>query len=301
MADILETTLPLPLFYRGKVRDTYTVDDKLLLITTDRISAFDVVLPNGIPDKGKVLTQISEFWFNKTTHIVPNHMVDLLDSVKLVKHYFPALSSDSYNQLIGRSMIVKKAERVDVEAVVRGYISGSAWEEYRKSGTISGMKQPEGLKESQELPECLFTPTTKAESGHDMPMSRNEVEDLLGKSTAQAVEEKSLLLYQFAREYALSKGFIIADTKFEFGFIDGELCLIDEIFTPDSSRFWDIEKYVVGQPQPSFDKQPIRDWLSASGWNKEPPAPKLPEHIVEMSSGRYKEVYARLTGKELRG
>jgi phosphoribosylaminoimidazole-succinocarboxamide synthase len=301
MADILETTLPLPLFYRGKVRDTYTVDDKLLLITTDRISAFDVVLPNGIPDKGKVLTQISEFWFNKTAHIVPNHMVDLLDSEKLVKHYFPALSSDSYNQLIGRSMIVKKAERVDVEAVVRGYISGSAWEEYRKSGTISGMKQPEGLKESQQLPECLFTPTTKAESGHDMPMSRKEVEDLLGKSTAQAVEEKSLLLYQFAREYALSKGFIIADTKFEFGFIDGELCLIDEIFTPDSSRFWDIEKYIVGQPQPSFDKQPIRDWLSASGWNKEPPAPQLPEHIVEMSSGRYKEVYARLTGKELRG
>jgi phosphoribosylaminoimidazole-succinocarboxamide synthase len=300
MSEILQTDISLSLFYKGKVRDTYTVDDKLLLITTDRISAFDVVLPNGIPDKGRVLSQISKFWFDKTAHIVPNHLIDLLDTEELLQQYLPSLTS-SYDQLIGRSMIVKKAERVDVEAVVRGYISGSAWEEYRKSGTISNRVQPEGLKESQVLPEPLFTPTTKAVSGHDMPMSRKEVEDLIGKSTAQAVEEKSLLLYQFAREYTESRGFILADTKFEFGFIDGELCLIDEIFSPDSSRFWDIDKYIVGQPQPSFDKQPIRDWLSASGWNKEPPAPQLPEQIVEMTSSRYKEVFTRLTGKELRG
>jgi phosphoribosylaminoimidazole-succinocarboxamide synthase len=300
MSEILQTDISLPLFYKGKVRDTYTVDDKLLLITTDRISAFDVVLPNGIPYKGKVLSQISKFWFDKTAHIIPNHLIDLLDTGELLQQYLPSLTG-SYDQLIGRSMIVKKAERVDVEAVVRGYISGSAWEEYRKSGTISNRAQPEGLKESQVLAEPLFTPTTKAESGHDLPMSRKEVEDLVGKSTAQAVEEKSLLLYQFAREYTESRGFICADTKFEFGFINGELCLIDEILTPDSSRFWDIDKYIVGQPQPSFDKQPIRDWLSASGWNKEPPAPQLPDQIVEMTSSRYKEVFTRLTGKELRG
>ena len=298
MSIILESNLSFPLSYKGKVRDTYDLGDKLLLITTDRISAFDFVLPCGIPDKGRVLNQISAFWFEQTNHIIPNHLITLIDTIDSLKPHLPAgISSPDY--LLGRSMIVRKAERIPVESIVRGYISGSAWAEYEKSGTISGVLQPNGLEESQKLSQPLFTPTTKADTGHDSPLNRQELEDLVGKATAQDIEEKSLAIYQYAINYAQSRGIIIADTKFEFGFIDGELNLIDELLTPDSSRFWDASHYTVGQSQPSFDKQPVRDWLTASGWNKEPPAPMLPREIIENTSERYKVAYTKLVGKNI--
>jgi phosphoribosylaminoimidazole-succinocarboxamide synthase len=298
MSVILETKLSLPLAYRGKVRDTYDLGDKLLLIATDRISAFDCVLPCGIPDKGLVLNQLSDFWFDKTKPIIPNHLITLTNTTDSLKSYLPT-SVTLPDYLVGRSMIVHKAERVPVEAVVRGYISGSAWAEYEKSGTISGVSQPKGIKESQELPQPLFTPTTKADSGHDMPLSKKELEDLVGKFTTRELEEKSLAIYQYARSYAQSRGIIIADTKFEFGFIDGKLSLIDELLTPDSSRFWDAIKYTIGKSQPSYDKQPVRDWLTASGWNKEPPAPMLPQKIIEETTERYRMAYKKLVGREL--
>jgi len=295
MSIILETNLPLPLSYRGKVRDTYDLGDQFLLIASDRISAFDFVLPCGIPDKGLVLNQISAFWFDKTEHIIPNHLVKLVDTINSLDQYV-SINSACWNDVVGRSMIVRKAERVPVEAIVRGYLSGSAWAEYIKSGTISGEKQPEGLLESQKLPQPLFTPTTKADSGHDIPLSKQELNELVGEDIAYALMEKSLAIYEYACNYAQKRGIIIADTKFEFGFIDGKLCLIDEVLTPDSSRFWDINHYVVGQSQPSLDKQPLRDWLTESGWNKEPPAPTLPEKIIALTSERYKMAYSRLVG-----
>lgn len=298
MSVILETTLPIPLAYRGKVRDTYDLGDKLLLIATDRISAFDSVLPCGIPDKGIVLNQLSAFWFDKTKHIIPNHLITIINTAESLKQYFPN-GATLPDYLVGRSMIVHKAERVPIEAVVRGYISGSAWAEYQESGTISGIPQPKGIVESQELPQPLFTPTTKADSGHDMPLSKKNLENLVGKATALELEEKSLSIYQHARSYAQSRGIIIADTKFEFGFITGKLALIDEILTPDSSRFWDATKYAVGQSHQSYDKQPVRDWLTDSGWNKEPPAPTLPQKIIDETSERYKAAYKKLVGIEL--
>jgi len=295
---ISETKLPLPLFCRGKVRDTYNLDGMLLIISTDRLSAFDVVLPNPIPDKGQVLNQLSCFWFEKTSHVMPNHLVAPVDAVDALKGYFPNKTS-APDYLVGRSMITIKAERVPVECVVRGYISGSAWAEYKKSGTISGMSAPKGLLESQELPQPIFTPTTKAEAGHDEPLNKKELENLVGKSTAGKLEESSLAIYGYARDYARGRGVIIADTKFEFGFSKDKLILIDEILTPDSSRFWDASQYKIGQSQPSFDKQPVRDWLVASGWNKEPPAPKLPPEVIAATTKRYREAYERLTGKAL--
>lgn len=298
MPIILETTLPFPVFHKGKVRDTYSLDDALLLIASDRVSAFDVVLPCGIPDKGNVLNRMSAFWFDNTMHLIPNHVIKTIDSIKTLRAIFGNANLPDY--LAGRSMIVKKAERVPVEAVVRGYISGSAWSEYKQSGTVSGIHLPEDLQMSQELSEPMFTPTTKADSGHDLPLTNSELEDLVGKEIAQLLAEKSLAIYTFARDYALKRGIIIADTKFEFGFINGTLSLIDEVLTPDSSRFWDIEKYIVGHSQPSLDKQPIRDWLEASGWNKEPPAPMLPQTVIEESSERYKTAYFKLTGKSIR-
>ena len=293
-----EANLPLPLFCRGKVRDTYNLDDKLLIVSTDRLSAFDVVLPDPIPDKGRVLNQISFFWFEKTSQVMPNHLITPIDTLDSLKQYFtPKTTLPDY--LIGRSMITLKAERVPVECVVRGYISGSAWAEYKQAGTISGTPTPKGLQESQELPEPIFTPTTKADTGHDEPLSKKEMENLVGKSTARELEEKSLSVYQHARNYARGRGIIIADTKFEFGFVDGKLILIDELLTPDSSRFWDTAQYTVGCSQPSLDKQPVRDWLVASGWNKEPPAPKLPPEVIKATTRRYVEAYQRLTGKKL--
>jgi phosphoribosylaminoimidazole-succinocarboxamide synthase len=298
---LLNTKLPLPLFIRGKVRDTYQLGELLLIIATDRISAFDVVLPAGIPNKGMVLNKLSAFWFNQTKDLVSNHLVEALDDVRRLDAYLPAKSRFDYPQyLAGRSMVVKKVKRLPVECVVRGYISGSAWAEYSEHGTVSGNPMPKGLKESQELPQPLFTPTTKAESGHDQPLSMDEMGKLVGgEALAEEIKEKSLAVYSYARGYAVARGIIIADTKFEFGLDGDQLILIDELLTPDSSRIWDVELYKVGQSQPSYDKQPVRDWLTASGWNKEPPAPKLPKDVIEATTKRYEQAYQRLTGRKL--
>jgi phosphoribosylaminoimidazole-succinocarboxamide synthase len=298
MSIIFETDVQLPVFHKGKVRDTYIIDDMLLLIASDRVSAFDVVLPGGIPDKGNVLCQMSAFWFDKTRHIIPNHVVKTIDSIETLRSISGKTNLPDY--LAGRSMIVKKAERIPVEAVVRGYISGSAWAEYKESGTVSGIRQPEGLQMSQQLHEPMFTPTTKADSGHDLPLTNNELVDLVGKETAHLLADTSLTIYSYGQKYAQERGIIIADTKFEFGFIDGEFSLIDEVLTPDSSRFWYADQYIPGRSQPSLDKQPIRDWLEDSGWSKEPPAPMLPEQVIKESSERYKMAYYKLVGTHIR-
>jgi len=295
---LVKTNLSLPLFHRGKARDTYELGDRLLIVTTDRISAFDVVLPCAIPDKGLVLNQLSAFWFEKTSRLVPNHLVRAINAPSDV---YPFLSVDDCPEyLVGRSMIVNKAKRLPAECVVRGYLSGSAWTEYRETNTIVGIPMPRGLRESQELPQPLFTPTTKAEQGHDEPLTKEHLKKLVGEVLAEELEEKSLTLYDWAKNYARNRGIIIADTKFEFGLINNKLILIDELLTPDSSRFWDASQYAVGGSQPSFDKQPVRDWLIASGWNKEPPAPELPPEVIEQTSMRYRDAYQRLTGEKLR-
>jgi phosphoribosylaminoimidazole-succinocarboxamide synthase len=302
MSVLLETNLPLSLFRRGKVRDVYDLGDKLLIVSTDRISAFDVVLPCGIPDKGKVLNRLSAFWFEKTAHVLPSHfikVIDSSDSVGVVLNEVKNLSSQPAgisDSLIGRSMLVAKADRIPVECVVRGYISGSAWAEYKETGKAGHIRLPSGMKESQELPQPIFTPTTKGETEHDRPLTSQDIKDLGIENIFEELEKKSLLIYSYARDYARTRGIIIADTKFEFGFINGQLAIIDELLTPDSSRFWDVSQYNVGYSQPSFDKQFVRDWLSASGWNKEPPAPMLPPEVIEGTSKRYREVYSRLTG-----
>ncbi len=298
---LLNTDLPLPLFIRGKVRDTYEMGNLLLIIATDRISAFDAVLPCGIPNKGLVLNQLSIFWFRQTKHLVPNHLVEAIDDVHSLDTYLPTESRFPYpSYLSGRSMIVKKVKRIPVECVVRGYLAGSAWAEYQQYGTASGMALAKGLPESQELPQPLFTPTTKAESGHDQPLTMDEMKKLVGKNVAEELKEKSLAIYNYAREYAKDRGIIIADTKMEFGLDSDRLILIDELLTPDSSRFWDTSQYKIGQSQPSYDKQPVRDWLVQSGWDKEPPAPMLPPEVIEATTKRYRQAYEKLTGRELR-
>lgn len=295
---LLESNLPLPPFSRGKVRDTYDLGNRLLIVTTDRISAFDVVLPCGIPDKGTVLNRLSAFWFQRTESIITNHLIEVVDDVRCLDNYLSLEERFAYpSYLEGRSMIVKKAKLIPVECVVRGYLSGSAWAEYQKQGTVNGEPLPEGLKESQELPELLFTPTTKAETGHDQPLSTDELKEMVGETMARELKEKSLATYSYAREYA--RDIIIADTKMEFGLDGDRLILIDELLTPDSSRFWDARLYKVGQSQPSYDKQPVRDWLAGSGWNKEPPAPILPPEVIEATTRRYRHAYERLTGKKL--
>ncbi len=297
---LINTDLPLPLFIRGKVRDSYNLGNRLLIIATDRISTFDIVLPCGIPDKGQVLNQLSAFWFKETKNLVPNHLIEVVDDVPCLDGYLPIKSRFSYpSYLVGRSMVVKKAERIPVEWVIRGYLAGSAWAEYQQSGTVSGIPLPKGLQESQELPQPLFTPTTKAETGHDQPLTPDEITKLVGKALAEEIKEKSLAIYSYARKYARTRGIIIADTKLEFGLDNGKLILIDELLTPDSSRFWDAEQYKLGQSQPSYDKQPVRDWLVQSGWNKEPPAPTLPPEVIEATTERYREAYERLTGSKL--
>ena len=306
MSVLLETNLALPLFRRGKVRDVYDLDDKLLIVSTDRISAFDVVLPCGIPDKGRVLNQLSAFWFQKTAHILPNHLIKVIDSVHTLWDVRYQLTADSYqlkalDSLIGRSMLVAKAERIPVEYVVRGYLSGSAWAEYEETGKVGHIHLPSGMKESQELSPPIFTPTTKSDTEHDRPLVKQDIKDLSIEDLFGELEQKSLLIYSYARDYAKRRGIIVADTKFEFGFINGKLALIDELLTPDSSRFWDASQYEVGHSQPSFDKQPVRDWLLASGWDKKPPAPMLPSEVIEGTSKRYREVYRRLTEGVLRG
>ena len=299
-AVLMTTDLPLPAFIRGKVRDTYDLGSHLLIVATDRISAFDVVLPVGIPLKGHVLNRLSSFWFRRTAEIVPNHMTEAIDDVHSLDSYLPAESRFAYpSYLRGRSMVAKKVKRIPIECVVRGYLSGSAWTEYQEKGTVSGETTPRGLKESQELKQPVYTPTTKAESGHDLPIGRKEIVKLVGLAIAEEMEQKSLAVYNQAREYARGKGIIIADTKFEFGIDNGRLTLIDELLTPDSSRFWDAAQYQAGRPQASFDKQPVRDWLSASGWNKEPPAPMLPQEVIETTSHRYQQAYEKLTGRQL--
>ena len=297
---LLETSLP-DLLYRGKVRDTYDMGDGLLLmVATDRISAFDVVLPNGIPDKGRVLSQMSRFWFELTKHIVPNHFVGLADD--------PAALGDLANHpriaslppdIARQAMVVKRAQRIDVECVVRAYLTGSGLVDYNKTGTIFGIPAPAGLVDGSKLPELLFTPTTKAETGHDEPMSMEDVAAIAGTERAEQLRELSFAVFRHAHEYAAERGIIIADTKFEFGLRDGEVILIDEVLTPDSSRFWDASGYEPGKPQPNFDKQFVRDWLLTQPWDRTPPAPALPDDIVAKTRERYLEAYQRLTGQTL--
>lgn len=290
---LLQSPLPNP-WHRGKVRDTYDLGDRLLIVATDRISAFDVVLPNGIPDKGAVLTQLSAFWFEKIEPVVPTHFIRLADGTAA-----DGLPFVLPPELVGRAMIVRKAQRVDVECVVRGYLAGSAWAEYRRTGRVCGIPLPEGLREAEQLPEPIFTPTTKAESGHDQPLTYAELVQLVGPDAANVLKLRSLAIYRFAWQYALERGIIIADTKFEFGWHEGELILIDEVLTPDSSRFWPLDGYEPGHSQPSYDKQPVRDWLEASGWNKQPPAPPLPPEVVADTATRYRRAFALLTGREM--
>ncbi|MFC2067846.1 phosphoribosylaminoimidazolesuccinocarboxamide synthase [Chloroflexota bacterium] len=298
---LINTELPLPLFFRGKVRDTYDLGNQLLIISTDRISAFDNVLPCGIPNKGKVLNQLSTFWFRQITDLMPNHLLEVVDDVHCLHDYISEETGfvcPTY--LTSRSMVVKKVKRIMIECVVRGYLAGSAWLEYMQNGTVAGIALAKGLKESQELPQPLFTPTTKAESGHDKPISMNEVKKLLGEGLTKEIQEKSLAIYSYSRGYANSMDILIADTKFEFGLdSDGKLILIDELLTPDSSRLWDAKQYKIGQSQKSYDKQLVRDWLVDSGWNKEPPAPMLPPKVIEATTKKYEQAYEKLTGRQL--
>jgi len=284
----------IKLFKRGKVRDVYDLEDKLLIVSTDRISCFDVVLPTAIPYKGKVLTELSLFWFKFTEEIIPNHLISskVNDYPKSLQKYKDILE--------GRSMLVKKTKPIAVECVVRGYLSGSGWKEYQKTQSICGIKLPKGLKESEKLPQAIFTPATKEDVGHDVNVSEELIEKELGKEITQKLKEISLAIYNKASIYAESKGIIIADTKFEFGIYEGEIILIDEILTPDSSRFWPKDQYQPARPQVSFDKQFVRDYLESIGWDKTPPAPPLPLEIVEKTTQKYLEALKRLTGKELK-
>jgi phosphoribosylaminoimidazole-succinocarboxamide synthase len=291
---LLETNFPdVPLLARGKVRDIYDLGSQLLIVATDRISAFDVVMPNGIPDKGRVLTQMSLFWFDFLEGVVENHLATA-DPTE-----YPASIGKYLAVLAGRSMLVRRAEVVPIECVVRGYLSGSGWKEYRERGTVCEIKLPEGLRESDQLPQPLFTPATKAASGHDENISPQQAMDTIGTSAYGEIECLSLTAYTKAADYARSRGLIIADTKFEFGYAGGALILIDEVLTPDSSRFWPLKDYQPGRPQQSFDKQPVRDHLEAIGWDKRPPAPALPPDVVESTSKRYREALRLLTGQEL--
>jgi phosphoribosylaminoimidazole-succinocarboxamide synthase len=290
-----ETNLEgVPMKARGKVRDIYDLGDHLLIVATDRLSAFDVVLPDPIPDKGKVLTQISLFWFQQMADITPNHLVawEVADFPQELQKYGEVLQ--------GRSMLVKKAEPLAIEAIVRGYLSGTGWKDYQASGKVCGYTLPAGLRESDKLPEPLFTPSTKAELGeHDLNIDLAQAEKIVGAELAQAVAQRALAIYGRARDYAATKGIIIADTKFEFGTIDGELILIDEVLTPDSSRFWPEDKYAPGRSQQSYDKQFVRDYLESIGFDKKPPAPKLPAEVIEGTRQRYLEALTRLTGHGL--
>ncbi len=291
---LTESTLDLPLLARGKVRDVYDLGDRLLIVATDRLSAFDVVLPTGIPDKGAVLTQMSAFWFEMTGDIVPNHFLRVVDTTRV-----EGVPVELPREMIGRAMVVRKARRIDIECVVRGYLSGAGWKDYREHGAICGVKLLPGLAESDELPEPIFTPTTKADAGHDLPITYQEVVDHAGDRGANAMKLRSLAIYRYGRDYARERGIIIADTKFEFGWLDNEVILIDEAMTPDSSRFWPADLYRSGGPQPSFDKQFVRDYLTEIGWNREPPGPGLPAEVVEKTAEKYREAFRRLTGREL--
>jgi phosphoribosylaminoimidazole-succinocarboxamide synthase len=277
----------------GKVREIFDLGDALLLVATDRISAFDVIMPNGIPRKGEVLTQISHFWFEKFSSLVPNHLLAGANDP------LPQNLKPFADKVARRSMIVKKAKPLAIECIVRGYLSGSGWKEYKKSQTVCGIKLPSGLTESAELPEPIFTPSTKAEAGHDENISFEQSEKIVGKELAAQARDLSLKIYKAGRDYARQRGIIIADTKFEFGLFDGKLILIDEVLTPDSSRFWPADQYAPGKGQPSFDKQFVRDYLETLDWDKTPPGPQLPEDVVAKTSAKYVEAFERLTGKKL--
>jgi len=294
---LLNINLPgIKLFKKGKVRNVFDLGDKLLLVASDRISAFDSVMPNGIPDKGKVLTQLSAFWFDFTKQIIDNHMIsanvdEFPDEIRM--------HADIKKILAKRSMLGRKTASIDVECVARGYLSGSAWSEYEKTGSVCGIKLPAGLKESDKLPEPIFTPATKAASGHDVNISEKEMMDIIGVEPGTLLRDKTLEIYNKCRDYADSKGIIIADTKFEFGFVDGEIIIIDEMLTPDSSRFWPKDSYRPGGPQPSYDKQFVRDYLISIKWDKEPPAPLLPDAVVQKTREKYLEAFQKITGKNV--
>ncbi|HEY1463028.1 MAG TPA: phosphoribosylaminoimidazolesuccinocarboxamide synthase [Terriglobales bacterium] len=294
---ITHTDFPeLELFASGKVRDIYTLDkNHLLFVATDRISAFDYVLATGIPHKGSVLTQLSMFWFEFLKDTVANHIVTA------DVNQYPTTTNKYSDQLRGRSMMVRRAEMFPVECVVRGYISGSAWKEYKADGTVCGIQLPAGLKESDKLPEPIFTPATKAVSGHDENISLDQMANIIGRKDAESLRDLSIAIYSKAADYARTKGIIIADTKFEFGKIDGNIILADEVLTPDSSRFWPADKYRHGQSQESFDKQYVRDYLEEIRWNKQPPAPALPPEVARKTSEKYVEAYRQITGRDLLG
>ena len=291
---VTDTELPLDLFARGKVRDTYVLNDnELLMVATDRISAFDHVLPNGIPDRGKVLTQLSIFWFSQTDTFQPNHLVSGMgpDLPPALKNY--------REELAGRFMIVRKAKRIDFECVVRGYLAGSAWKEYQETQTLAGEKMPPGLRQSEKLAYPTFSPATKAESGHDENITFDQMKKELGDELATKLRDASLELYKYASEFSARRGLILADTKFEFGVVGEDVILIDEVLTPDSSRYWDGATYRVGVTPEAYDKQFVRDWLTRSGWDKESDPPRLPDDVVTQTRLRYLAAYQRLVGKQL--
>ncbi len=290
---LLHTDLPLPRFGTGKVRDTYDLGDRLLMVTTDRLSAFDCVLPTGIPGKGRVLTRLSAFWFDRTRDLIPNHLIstDTADLPEAVRPWA--------DQLAGRFMIVRKARRLNYECVVRGYLAGSAWQDYQVSGTVCGIRLPPGLRQGDQLPQPIFTPATKNDEGHDENIPLDEMKNDLGEDLGQSLADASTAVYNAAAAYALDRGIIIADTKMEFGLLGKQLILIDELLTPDSSRFWAVGDYAPGSSPPSFDKQYVRDWLERSGWNKQPPAPELPPEVVEGTAARYREALLWLTGETI--
>ena len=290
---VLETSLPLPLLARGKVRDIYDLGDRLLFIASDRISAFDCILGSGIPCKGRVLTQTSLFWFDFLRDTIPSHVLTA-DTEQ-----YPAELQSHRDMLAGRSMLVKKARMIPVECVARGYLAGSGWKEYKTAGTVCGIALPGGLRESERLPHPIFTPATKAETGHDENVSFERVADSIGSVLAATLRDLTLAIYERASAYALERGLILADTKFEFGFVDNELVLADEVLTPDSSRYWPADSYHPGGAQLSFDKQYVRDYLETLSWDKRPPAPSLPPDVVRKTSEKYQEAYARLTGSRL--
>ena len=292
---IMKTDLPgVKLRGRGKVRDIYDVGENLLIIATDRLSAFDVVLPTPIPNKGKVLTQMSEFWFDYFKDSMPNHVVSTEVSD------YPKSLHEFRDQLIGRSMLVKKAKVFPIECVARGFLTGSGLKDYNKTGQVCGIQLPAGLRESDRLPQPIFTPATKVETGHDENISEEQAANIIGKENVQRLKELTLSIYSRAVDFAAKRGIIICDTKFEFGTIDGKICIVDEMLTPDSSRFWPADRYSPGRPQPSFDKQFVRDYLERINWNKQPPAPALPDDIVQATSTKYVEALRILTGNELK-
>ncbi len=289
---VIETELPVKILNKGKVRDVYEINNNILLIATDRLSAFDVVLPDPIPSKGACLTQLSKFWFDYTKKSIPNHVISTEVSE------FPKELHPFKKQLQYRSMLVKKTKVIPIECIVRGYLSGSAWSSYKKDGTVCGVKLPGGLKESDPFPEPLFTPSTKAKEGHDLNISITEMKKIVGSDVGDILNDYSLKIYDTAVKYAKKRGIIIADTKFEFGMYNDEIIWIDEALTPDSSRFWPAEGYQPGKPQPSFDKQYVRDYLNSTGWDHNSPPPKLPLEIIAETSKKYKEAYEIITGKK---